>query len=449
MGFPAYILTLNAYIEGVNFSSAGQIPVNSDTRAIFTHHSFQLTEQLVLEAALRYQEIEGYRRTDIEFGRYNQQDAITLAYAGYTATANLPTGTPQAMIDAVQAALDNPASAPIIEGAVAGVIAGAGGPTIAGTLAGIPMGFPIVGISSPHDRPEYDAVTGSLSLRFDINEAISTYASINTAYRPGGISIIPGQALPDSDLLYDEEDSIAYEIGFKSLLLNGRAQLNGALYYQTFDGFLGRITELEAEYPDEDPVQFPGGIVFNGDAEFYGIELDARFLLTENWSIGGGLNYSKAEWSEAQAPCNDREADEVIGRCDYDGRRVAGTPELSINLNSEYSYDFGDFEVFARANAKYNDGIVATAADRTNAAGVVVAAGETDGYTVIDLFLGVRGDSGGHRSWEASLWSKNLTDEDARTDLTNPGDNFDVVGDFSEVRRLQQRIYGATLSYYF
>ena len=442
---PAHMLTINnLYIEGVNFSTGGQIPVNQETMAIFTHHSFQLTEQLVLEAALRYQEIEGYRRTDIVFGQFNQEDRISVGYrdaVSDSATINgleqLRPGTINAIANGVALATVNtpdpraPDSPALLPGYLAGL-----------------RGLSIVGVPDAYDSPEYDAVTGSLSLRFDINEAISTYASVNTAYRPGGISIVPGQPLPLTDLLYDEEDSIAYEIGFKSLLLNGRAQLNGALYYQTFDGFLGRVTELQADYsPDNSmPVQFPGGIVFNGDAEFNGIELDGRFLLTENWLIGGALNYSKAEWSKAQAPCNDRDPGQVIGRCDYDGRRVAGTPEFSINLNTEYTANFGGaVEFFIRLNAKYNGGIVATAADRPNTAGVVVAAGETDAYTVVDLLLGFRGDN----SWEATLWSKNLTDEDARTDLTNPGDNYDVVGDFREVRRLQERTYGATFSYYF
>jgi outer membrane receptor protein involved in Fe transport len=39
--------------------------------------------------------------------------------------------------------------------------------------------------------------------------------------------------------LYDEETSDAFELGFKSRLLDGRASLNGALYYQAFNDHFG------------------------------------------------------------------------------------------------------------------------------------------------------------------------------------------------------------------
>ena len=84
--------------------------------------------------------------------------------------------------------------------------------------------------------------------------------------------------LPDSvdDLLYDDETSDAFEIGSKEPPGEGRATLNTALYYQTFDGYLGFVRGVRVLNNLGQPVDLPGGIVFNGDANIWGWKSTAR-----------------------------------------------------------------------------------------------------------------------------------------------------------------------------
>ena len=103
----------------------------------------------------------------------------------------------------------------------------------------------------------------------------------------------------------------------------------------------------------------------------------------------------------------------------------------------EFSKDLSGMEFFARGNAKFNDGIVATRAVEFGS-----SAGETDSYMLLDLVVGLRSDN-----WEFSVFAKNVLNDDANLDLTNPGDNFDVNNDFREIRALQPRSYGVTAQY--
>ena len=128
--------------------------------------------------------------------------------------------------------------------------------------------FPIVGVPEDEQSDTEDAFTGSVALRWDWRDDTNLYASYNRGYRPSGISINPSpniQYFPDgvNDQLYDEETSDAFEIGSKSTLWDGRATLNTALYYQTFDGYLGFVRGVQVLDDTGAPVDIPGGIVYN------------------------------------------------------------------------------------------------------------------------------------------------------------------------------------------
>ena len=55
-------------VSGLGFLTTGKLPVNSNTFAIFTFNSFDLTDTLQLELGLRWSDYDNYRRADIDFG---------------------------------------------------------------------------------------------------------------------------------------------------------------------------------------------------------------------------------------------------------------------------------------------------------------------------------------------------------------------------------------------
>ena len=383
-------------LPGVGFKTESVLPVNANNFAIFTFNTLQLTQDIQLEAGLRWTKYDGYAQA-------------TVNYAG----ANDPGPLPSKEVV-------NDLFAPR---------------------------FPIVGISNPNTNA--NAVTGSLKLRYEWRDEVSLYAAYNRGYRPGGTSIVPSpniEFLPDPEafLTYDEETSDAIELGAKSTLWDDRATLNVALYYQKFDGYLGFTRGVQVLNNAGEPVDLPGGIVYNGDANIWGIEVEGKVLLSERWDAGGALSYSKGEWDGATQPCNDRVGNEVIGSCDIDGQPIGGEPEWSLSLNSEYFYPLKSTEVYLRGLFKYTD-------DRLNtdaSAGIGNVRSEFSSYQTLDLFTGLRSND---FAWDVSLWVKNVTDEDEVIYQQGP-DQYDIAlsgGSYTQTNILRERTFGMTARYNF
>ena len=391
--------------RGVTLSLAtdGSIPVDSKQWSLFTANSLYLSDTLTLEFGLRYTDYERSRRADLTYG------GLTYVAAG-----------------------SNPVFVNVVD-------------------AGAAARFPLYAIPDDYAESEEDAFSGSLTLRWDATDETSLYASYNRGYRASGVSINPDPAIalfPNGieDVTYDEETSDSIELGFKSRFLDGRASLNGAAYYQAYDGYLGFVRNLQLANAETGAVvaTLPGGIVFNGDAVVMGVEFEGQVLLTESWKAGGSMSYVKAEWDGTRMPCNDRAPGEVLGRCDVDGENVGGEPEWSFSLHSEYHIPVDDNELYLRGLYKHTG-----ERDNTDAsAGLGGVADEFESFDMVYLFIGLRSAD---RKWDLNVWAKNLLDEDEVIWQRGP-DQFDIAvsgGSYTNQNVLRGRSYGMSARYNF
>lgn len=390
-------------------ASRSFIPVESEQWSVFTFNTFNISDTVQLDFGLRYTEYERFRAAEVNFDSFPYlPDPVNI--------------TPGFPVDLVIGGLQDQ------------------------TLAA----FPISGINESNQNTDEDEITGSLTLRWDATEDMSYYAGVYTGYRSSGISIVPSPNvafLPNGqdDLLHDPEESIAYEVGFKGKFMDGRATLNGAFYYQEFDGYLGFTRGVEVLNDQGLPVVLPGGLIFNGDAVTYGIELDGRVVLADNWTGGGSLSWNKGEWDGATQPCNVRAPGEIIGRCDVDGERIGGEPEWSLSLYSEYAVPLDSgAEVYFRGLYKYTD-------ERGNisaSAGIGDVVDEFNAYGIFDLFIGWRSAD---EKIDVNVFGKNLFDED-EVIFQNGPDQYDQQfsgGSYTQTNILQAQQIGITGRYNF
>jgi outer membrane receptor protein involved in Fe transport len=303
---------------------------------------------------------------------------------------------------------------------------------------------PIETIPDALDHPSDDKVTGSLKYLHDFtlaDQEVMAYASLDTSYRPGGMTIEPRLTDPD-DLLFDDETSWSFEVGFKSTLWDQRVQLNGAAFYQEFDGYISRATGVLVDTTgDGNGDSRASGIMFNGDAIISGAELDGTALLTENWTAGGGITYVDAKFDDAQVPCDGAPGtyNGAVQTCASDGR-IGDEPNWSASIHSEYVLPMGELEPFIRGVYKYTgfrmeDNIKNNGFD-----------GKADSYGVLNLYTGVRDNAG---VWEASVWATNLFDKDA--DITKfPAEvsNGQLTG-YRQANIIPERAFGVTGRYNF
>jgi iron complex outermembrane recepter protein len=293
--------------------------------------------------------------------------------------------------------------------------AGPGGSTIpAGTV------FP-AGIALENQSNTTNVLTGSIKLAHDLNEEWTVYTSVGRGYRPDDVTITPSVTAiaAGSDLLvYDEEDSTSFEVGFKSILDNGRYQINGAVYYQMFDNFINRAGNLFVDSDLDGALDTPilGGLNYNADANVAGVELEGTALITENWVVFGAVSYNDAKFDGASVPCGNNldQADpgSQIKTCQSDGR-VGPEPLWSASTTTEYTIPevFAGAEAYVRALYKFTDN---RTDDFASVNSNLYNKYELGAYGVADLYIGLRSED---QTWDVSIWSKNLFDQEAKTDL--------------------------------
>lgn len=294
---------------------------------------------------------------------------------------------------------------------------------------------PVSAISPEQGGNTSEAVTGGIKLLHDFNEDTLIYASLDSSYRPGGAFVEPSLTSGNGDdILYGEESSKSVELGFKSSLFDSHAQINAAIFYQQFDNYISRVSDISVD-SDLDTVadSRASGIVFNGDAIIQGAEMDFKVLLTQNLSLGGGVSYTDAKYDGAEIPCSNGTFDGVsaIAKCSVDGQRVGGEPNWSASLNSEYVLPMESAEAYVRGLYKFTD----------SRANDDIADGDVTSYGVVNLYAGVRSFDG---LWEVSVFAKNLFNKQSEI-RRRPLDDYG----YRKVDVLPERIVGVTGKYSF
>ena len=243
--------------------------------------------------------------------------------------------------------------------------------------------------------------TPSGSFQWDVGDDAMLYGSISTGFKAGGFD---ARANNPGSWEFLEEEVIAYELGIKSSLWEGRAELNVAAFFTDYDNL--------------QIAQFDGTLGFNvGNAaktEVTGLEVDGRVLLTESLTLGYALGFLDHEFTDFQnGNCYNRQTpDGVIGAqgnqlCDYTGFSGQYTPEFTSSLVFDYTKPFGDNMTFVAMLAHNYTG-------EQNVHVNLDPQYKIDGYTLLDARVGISGER-----WSLAVLGKNLLDEEVLTYVGN------------------------------
>ena len=265
----------------------------------------------------------------------------------------------------------------------------------------------------PGNTKTFDQLQPKISLTWDATDDTTVYGSWGVGFKAGGFNnlgandivnfflVQNGGALVAPPDVIRKETSSSFELGFRSALLDGNLQINGAVFQtdvddmQFFEFFVGPFGLLRtAENIDE--------------VSLSGFELSAAWAVTDNLRIDAG--YSKV----------DGEIDVNNLRPYTAGNEVPNNPEFTANAAIQYTLPLGKIELFGRLEYSYkgdtwyhtvqDDVVPATLFGgppanygQTNGQGGTMV----NGYGLTNLRLGVRGDN-----WSITAFARNLTDEE-------------------------------------
>ncbi len=211
------------------------------------------------------------------------------------------------------------------------------------------------------DDTSDDLWAGKLQLDYQATEDLLIYGGINRGVKAGSFNApLLGSYLGsggDASLPYDEEELLAYEVGFKSTLGDGIGRLNGAFYYY--------------DYTDYQAFLFVGvgGVVINADAESYGAELELQLtpaagldlIFSGSWldsevkdlPLRSGSPLPPVDVQPTYAPEVQLMA---VARYTWDGLGGIMTVQADASYSSDYYYnlrnfDADEFEEYTLSNA--------------------------------------------------------------------------------------------------
>lgn len=316
--------------------------------------------------------------------------------------------------------------------------------------APIPLAY--TGHNVSKDRKE-DVFNPLINVEYDINEDMMGYASYTTGFKAGGFDprsnsvgefatpdpfgTAPAEENPYQWFEFEEERAVAYELGLKTTVEDGRGEINVALY--------------RTEYEDLQISQYDGRVGFNvGNAKetlVQGIELDGRWAITESLRANYGFSWLDFEYvdffngncSESQEPEHtDIDGDGDFDLCDYTGKRGVYTPDYTLNVSFDYTqhmfkdvifHGFIDWQHVDSHDVHVN----------------LDPQGRIDAYNMVNARIGFEADY-----WKVGLLAKNLLDEYIISYSANAplsASAFDTNTFYSIVRRPRTIALEATLRF--
>ena len=229
---------------------------------------------------------------------------------------------------------------------------------------------------------DWDSTSPKLRFEWDAGENHLLYAQWQEGFKTGGINI------GECGDTYEPEEISAYEVGFKSTLLDGAMTLNGSYYIYDYENHQAQL--------------FPGGptlalVVNLAGADIQGFDLELVWHASENFRIDGSVAHNDNEISETTFTTNP--ATGVVE--DLKGNAVPHAPEwtAAVGANLFIDTDAGNFT--ARAEVRYSDEVQHGLFDSPNEL--------ADEYTVGNIYLSYSSPSA---AYEARAFVRNVTDKE-------------------------------------
>ena len=241
-----------------------------------------------------------------------------------------------------------------------------------------------------------EEVTGRIALDYKPSDDVLMYLSYARGFKGGGFNsgflTNPRQQLP-----FDPETVQAIELGLKTTVADGRANINAAIFQYDYEGLQAATAQFD------DVLQSPVNRLVNLEAaDVVGAEVELDWMPTDQLEIQFGLGWLDTENNDPGA-----NFDGVFGTA---ARELANSPELSYNaaLRYEVPMDGGStlrfFTDYSWQDDHYKEivnNLLIDSQSLWNARVTWVAPNDR---------------------WSLSLWGKNLGDEVYRVDtLTDPG----------------------------
>jgi outer membrane receptor protein involved in Fe transport len=296
--------------------------------------------------------------------------------------------------------------------------------TTRGIVPGNPP-FVIPFVTDANRDLDMSEVSGKLGLEYRLTPDALLYGTISRGVKSGGFTAYNTTAnLPPSNPAdplrpFEPETLLAYEVGAKSTLADGRLQLNGAAFYYDY-------RDQQVLSVVVDPVNGPIGRIVNApESEIYGGELEALWQPVDPLRVRFALAYSEGTYKEfldvdvAASSVGPPFRPVPLDRSGED----LGFPNLTFNGSVAYAFALEGFTLEPELAYSYRDKLTSVLVSPTR--GRIY---DVDSYGLLDARVTLQPAAGG--PWSVTLFAQNLTDEeyDVTRNFFLPDNSIGIAG---------------------
>lgn len=266
--------------------------------------------------------------------------------------------------------------------------------------------------AAPRIKQKFNKPTWRIAVDHDVARDVKVYASYNRGIKSGGYNLqapgVPG---------YDPEILDAYEIGFKSELLDRRVRLNVAAFYYDFKNIQVAVIQGATS-----------ATVNAAKARMQGIDADFVFVVTPGLTINANGAYVDGEFRDFPNPAVYPRTifDPAVVLANAKGLPTTRTPKFTGSIGFDYKIESAAGAFTLSSNLYHNSGFSWEAANRYR----------QKSYELLNASINWTSSD---ERYSIRVWGQNLTD----TKYLSQGVSA-AVGDLRAYAA--PRTYGVTLT---
>lgn len=185
-------------------------------------------------------------------------------------------------------------------------------------------------------RDDFDGISYTLGLNYQVTPDILVYAKTSKGFRSGGQQLRANGPALSAYVSFRPEVAREHEVGFKTEFFDRRVRFNVAAYYNDVSD-IQRSTLNVISDPVTGAISTATVLGNAGKARFYGGEAELTARLFDGFTVGGTVALTDPTYLEYfdLSPTGDR-----LDRRDETFQQV---PERTFSIAGDYEHDFGSF----------------------------------------------------------------------------------------------------------
>lgn len=273
-----------------------------------------------------------------------------------------------------------------------------------GELLGFPGGATVPFVSTS-DRTDFQDLSGKIGLEWKPSDDVLVYGSISKGFKTGGF--FGGFATSVEELApFKEETVLAYELGLKSDLHDGRVRLNGSVFF--YDR-----KDVQQNAADPNSVFAIKRIANIGDVETIGAEIDLTWLASEHLTFMVGLGTANAEVTDSVFVQSSSLP--LLPDTSLLGSNIPGYAKFTANMLARYDQPLRDnLHGYVQIDGRYQSEVDLSVI--TNP--IEKAIFQEPSYSIWNARAGIESVSG---TWKVQAVVANAADKKYRSSVHNDG----------------------------